>query len=179
EQLEPERVPIGRAGPPAQEVVRFKALASLGFPPSSISNLTPPTNAVSVSTMTVPFMGLTGPSGVLPRHYTELLLRLEKELKTPEKYALRDWLDLFNHRFISLFYRAWEKYRFDVTYSRRRRVAAESDLFSHALLSLVGLGTPGLQSRLRVVSCWEYGAGQREERILAKVENLAMVFYSG
>ena len=159
-------------------MVRFKALASLSFPPSVISGLKPPTAAVPVTTMTVPFMGLTGPSGVLPRHYTELLLRIEKELKTPEKYALRDWFDLFNHRLISLFFRAWEKYRFDVTYTRRR--GADHDLFTQVLSSLVGLGTPGLQSRLRVVSCWDaIGTQQREERVLARVEHLALVFYSG
>lgn len=178
EQLAPERTSVGRAGPPNQEVVRFKAHASLSFPPSAIANLTPPTVAVPVPAMTVPFMGLTGPSGVLPRHYTELLLRLDKELKTKEKYALRDWLDLFNHRIISLFYRAWEKYRFDVNYARRRP-GTENELFAHAILSLVGLGTPSLQHRLRVVALWDQGGAQREERVLAKVENLAMVYYSG
>lgn len=180
EQLEPERVPVGGAGPPGQEVVRFKALASLSFPPSVISGLTPPTALVSVPTMTVPFMGLTGPSGVLPRHYTELLLRIEKELKTPEKYALRDWFDLFNHRAISLFFRAWEKYRFDVTYARRRGTGSENELFAQVLSSLVGLGTPALQNRLRVVSCWDDAAAQqREERVLARVEHLALIYYSG
>ncbi len=177
ERLDSARVPVGRAGPPGQEVVRFKAHASLSFPPSSIANLVPPTAGVPVPAMTVPFLGLTGPSGVLPRHYTELLLRIEKELKTPEKYALRDWLDLFNHRLLSLFYRAWEKYRFDVTYGRRA-AGGESDLFSHVLLSLVGLGTPALQNRLRVVSCWDSGA-QRKERVLARVENLTLAYYGG
>src|SRR5262249_40042854 len=138
EQLAPERVAVGRAGPPFQEVVRFKAHASLSFPPSVIANLTPPTAAVPVPAMSVPFMGLTGPSGVLPRHYTVMLLRVEKELKTKEKYAFRDWLDLFNHRFIALFFRAWEKYRFDVNFSRRRP-GSDNELFAHAILSLVGL----------------------------------------
>src|SRR5260221_13454528 len=61
EQLDQERVHVGHAGPPAQEVVRFKAHASLSFPPSAIANFKPPTRAVGVPTMTVPFMGLTGP----------------------------------------------------------------------------------------------------------------------
>ena len=187
EQLAPERIPVGHAGPPWQEVVRFKAHTSLSFPPSVISNLTPPGIQLP-PTMTVPFMGLTGPSGVLPRHYTELLLRIEKELKTPEKYALRDWFDLFNHRFLSLFFRAWEKYRFDVTYGRRHGPGSENELFAHVLSSLIGLGMPSLQNRLRVVSCWDdVGALSpdhaptvgREERVLAKVEHLAMVYYSG
>lgn len=179
EQLEQDRVPVGRAGPPGHEIVRFKAHASLSFPPSAIAKLEPPTAVVPVPAMTIPFMGLTGPSGVLPRHYTELLLRIEKELKTPEKYALRDWFDLFNHRMLSLFFRAWEKYRFDVTYARRGS-DADNELFAHALSSLIGLGMPSLQNRMRVVATWDSAASQqREERVLAKVEHLAMVYYSG
>jgi type VI secretion system protein ImpH len=43
---------------------------------------------------------------------------------------------------ISLFYTAWEKYRFTVAYER-----GERDRFSHHLLDLIGLGTRGLQNR--------------------------------
>ena len=46
---------------------------------------------------------------------------------------------------ISLFYRAWEKYRFPVTYR-----LGDEDRFTHHLLDLIGLGTPGLQDRQAV-----------------------------
>jgi type VI secretion system protein ImpH len=88
--------------------------------------------------MRVNFMGLTGPSGVLPLVYSELVLgRLRARDRT-----LRDFYDVFNHRMISLFYQAWEKYRFVIPYER-----GELDPFSHHVLSLLGLGTPGLQDR--------------------------------
>src|SRR5262249_34475701 len=106
ERLFPDRAPVGRSGPLAREVARLHAHLSLSFPPSAIYDLALPENPNQMPAMTVTFLGLTGPSGVLPRHYTELLLRLEREAKGPEKRALRDWLDLFNHRLLSLFYRA-------------------------------------------------------------------------
>ena len=50
--------------------------------------------------------------------------------------ALRDFLDIFNHRMISLFYQAWEKYRFAIAYERDER-----DRVSQRLLDLIGLGS--------------------------------------
>ena len=116
--MEPGRVQVGRGGPPHAEAVRFRARISLSFPPSSIYELRKPTSSLPVPVMVQAFMGLTGPSGVLPRHYTELLYKIEREFRTPEKHALRDWFDLFNHRLVSLFYLAWEKYRFYVPFER-------------------------------------------------------------
>src|SRR5947199_303842 len=59
--------------------------------------------------------------------------------------GLDDFLDIFNHRFISLFYRAWEKYRFPIAYER-----GGDDAFSRHLYSLIGMGTAGLQKQLGI-----------------------------
>jgi type VI secretion system protein ImpH len=124
------------------------------------------------------FMGLTGPSGVLPRHYTELLYRIERDVKGLEKHALRDWLDLFNHRFVSLFYRAWEKYRFYIPYERKEYEGPEPDPFTSILYSLVGLGIPPLRGRL-YVSVPNAIEDETQETVLARVEDLALLHFSG
>ena len=132
---------------PSDAAVRFTAHASFAFPPSAVVDLRaagPDRPAV----LTVAFLGLTGPSGVLPRHYTEMLLRLERDAKGPEKRALRDWLDLFNHRAAALFYAGWEKYRFTLPFARGEAERSDPDPFTRSLLSLVGLGTGGLRNRL-------------------------------
>jgi type VI secretion system protein ImpH len=179
ERLEPRRRPVGHEGPPEAEVVRFRAHLALAFPPSSVYDIEPPTPALPVPAMTVAFLGLTGPSGVLPQHYTDLLLQLHRTAKGPERHALRDWLDLFNHRLISLFYRAWEKYRFHLAYERGEYLRGEPDAFTHCLFSIIGLGTPALRQRLRVV-CRERGERPAAaERVLARVEDLSLIYFGG
>src|SRR5262249_41651130 len=54
-----------------------------------------------------------------------------------------EFLDLFTHRMASLFYRAWEKYRFPVAYERD-----EQDRFTQYLYDIIGMGTGGLRGRL-------------------------------
>jgi type VI secretion system protein ImpH len=176
QRLRPDRVGAGLAGPPAREIVRFRALPSLNFPPSSIYELLPPTAEQPVPAMVVSFLGLTGPSGVLPRHYTEQILRQDRERKGEERRALREWFDLFNHRIISLFYRAWEKYRFWVPQEREEPMRGEPDLFTHALYCLIGMGTAGLRDRLRIEAV-EIGGEHR--RLLARVDDLSLLHYGG
>jgi type VI secretion system protein ImpH len=178
ERLHPERIAIGREAAPGAEVVRLRAHLSLNFPPSSIYDLTAPADAKLPPLMTVVFLGLTGPSGVLPRHYTELLLRLQREGKGEQRRLLRDWLDLFNHRLISLFYRAWEKYRFYIPYERGEYREPAPDIFTRSVFSLVGMGTPALRGRLRV-SVREIEEEREQEKALARVEDLALLYYSG
>jgi type VI secretion system protein ImpH len=176
--LDPSRRPVGQAGPPRDEVVRFRALTSLTFPPSAIDEIQPPTRDLSTPIMTVTFFGLTGPSGILPRHYTEHLIRQEREAKGKEKYAFRAWLDLFNHRLISLFYRAWEKYRFYLAYERGAYAQPEPDPFTGALFSIVGLGMASLRDRLRI-ACRQEEGGRPHERVLARIDDLALLYYGG
>jgi type VI secretion system protein ImpH len=176
--LDPGRVGVGLGGPPKLEIVRFRAHISLSFPPSSIHELERPTSAQPVPTMTQAFMGLTGPNGVMPRHYTELLFRLKRDTKGPERYALRDWFDLFNHRIVSLFYRAWEKYRFYIPYEREGFERVEADPFTNCLYSLIGLEAKPLRKRLRV-STRETIDEEARERVLARIEDLALLRFGG
>ena len=139
----PHRRPVGGNGPPGSEAVRFRTFLSLAFPPSAIRQIAQPQQEDRPSEMTVAFMGLTGIQGVLPRHYTELLM----ERVAAKDFALRDFLELFNHRMVSLFYRAWEKHRCLVGFERG--VAGEaSDPIAKYLWALMGLGTEGIRERL-------------------------------
>jgi type VI secretion system protein ImpH len=133
------RLPVGRFCDPQAEAVRFCVNNHLAFPASQVQKIEARGDAPHQ--MLVNFMGLSGPMGVLPYCYTELIL--ERERDKDESFA--DFLDIFNHRMISFFYRAWEKYRFPVTYS-----LGEEDTFTWHLLDLLGLGTPGLQRRQAV-----------------------------
>lgn len=178
ESISPTRRPVGREGSPASEVVRFRALQSLTFPPSSVVALSQPASADQLPVMVVTFLGITGPSGVLPRHYTELLLRLERESSAPERFALRDWLDLFNHRLISLFARASEKYRFYIAYERGEAAKAQPDTFTTALESIIGHATPAIKNRLRV-STWKATGAAQQEHVLARIEHLALLRFAG
>jgi len=143
--------PVGFDHAPQLEAVRFRAFPSLAFPGSPIASLsrlsTAPEDALAESVeMAVSFMGLTGPSGVLPQHYTTLLLDQLRDGET----ALRDFLDLFNHRLISLFYRASIKYRpAAIVAESRARQLPEDDLFTCVVRSLAGFGTAGHRERFR------------------------------
>ncbi len=136
ERLSTGRTPVGGFEQPKTECVRFTAHNTNTFPASEIQAFEWRDGAPPC--MTVNFMGLTGPEGALPIYYTQLVA----ERSRVRDHAMRDFLDIFNHRMISLFYRAWEKYRFDVDYERTGR-----DQLSRHLLELIGLGTRGLEKR--------------------------------
>jgi type VI secretion system protein ImpH len=135
----PSRHVVGRFTRPSEEVVHFGANPDVSFPPSEINALELAEEGPGA--MRVNFMGLTGPLGVLPLTYSHFVLeRLRARDRAPG-----DFFDIFNHRMISLFCQAWEKYRFVIPYERRER-----DRFSYRVLALLGLGTPGLQERQEV-----------------------------
>lgn len=142
EQLQPQRRQVGGNASPVEETVRFSSAMGAAFPASSIADLVRDAGAEAVEQppeMTVSFLGLTGPSGALPSHYTDLLWRLQRDYRTPEKQSVRAWFDLYNHRLTSLFYRAWEKYRPLIAYQRGQYQEASPDTFTQGILSFAGL----------------------------------------
>ena len=141
EKLYPERKPVGGTALPSQEVVRFRSYVALDFPASEIREIREVPDertGQSVLELVMCIMGMVGVSGVLPTHYTELVLDRIRHRDT----ALWAFLDIFTHRSASLFYRAWAKYRFPVGYER-----GEDD-FTGYLFDIAGLGTKGLRGRM-------------------------------
>lgn len=166
--LYPDRQAIGHFAAPWDEVVSLRAHLSLEFPASDIMPaahdegsapwvVVPPSHDMQTgrnkpAQLTAAFGTLTGPAGVLPGHYTTLLLEraLMRGGKKPDS-ALRDFLDIFNHRLLSLLYRAWEK-RHPIVQAERHLIeqASELDDFSRYLHSLIGMGTPALSAHDRL-----------------------------
>lgn len=141
ERLHPDRAPVGGWADPDDEVVRFGASTTLGFPPSEVASLALAAAPDAPARMTVHFLGLVGPQGVLPHVYTEHAATRARARDT----AFRDFLDLFHHRVLSLHYRAWAKHRAPVVHES----GGEDRLHDH-LLDLAGFGTAGLGGRVPV-----------------------------
>jgi type VI secretion system protein ImpH len=139
EQLSPDRDPVGEFGDPEEEVVRFSVNPAIGFPASEIQSLELLEDAPSP--MMINFLGLTGPQGVLPYYYS---LLVAERLRARDR-ALRDLLDIFHHRIVSLLYQAWKRRRFTASYDTDQR-----DRVTQHLLDLVGLGPAPLQERKAV-----------------------------
>jgi type VI secretion system protein ImpH len=149
EQLLPDRAPVGEFADPGGEVVRFATPSTVAFPASQIQSLEEGEGDAPAH-MVVNFFGLVGPQGALPLDYTLYAARRERA----GDYALKDFIGLFEHRLISLFYRAWTKSHAALgTSSSTRDGASEraadrsEDWLTRQLLSIVGMATPGLHGR--------------------------------
>jgi type VI secretion system protein ImpH len=130
------RRPLGRFGDPTAETIRLGSVPSLGFPGSEVREFEIDENGQPRAR--VAFFGLYGPLGVLPTPYTEIIRQRQRD----QDAAIGEFFDLFNHRLLSLFVRAWERARPGVGYER-----GERDSFARILMASVGLGTKGLAGR--------------------------------
>jgi len=141
EKIFPERKPVGREALPHEEITRLRSRMGLNFPASEIHELKESVDEFTDQRkleMVINFMGMVGVSGAMPVHYTELIMERVRYRDT----AMWAFMDIFTHRSVSMFFRAWEKYRFPVAYER-----GEDD-FTAFLFDIAGLGTKGLQGRM-------------------------------
>jgi len=140
--LYPDRAPLGGDADPADEVVRLSSDLSLIFPRAEVQRAQPGDDYEPARLM-VNFIGIATPAsfGSLPRRYAEEIRLLVRE-RNP---ALRDFLDMFNHRLVSFFLRARERHHPVLHFER----GAES-VFGRALAAILGVATAGLAGRLAV-----------------------------
>lgn len=145
----PEATPLGESPLPENEIVSLKSRILFSYPPSDIYDITKETQTVFLPSnlktsqikivCRVNFFGIAGSNGPLPVAYSEQIYEC---LKAGNDTAA-DFLDIFNHRLLSIFHRIRCKYWIGLENQRpdKTRIAQITYAF-------LGLGTPHLQKRL-------------------------------
>jgi type VI secretion system protein ImpH len=128
--LYPDMPKTGDSHHASEDPIRFGQAPSLAFPPSDIAGFTPG-EGDRRDKMTVHFLGLLGCSGPMPLEFTEYV---HNRLRHHGDGTLAAFLDVFHHRMISLYYRAWTASRQDVSRDR-----PEDDPFAGYIGSFIGL----------------------------------------
>jgi type VI secretion system protein ImpH len=94
---------LGRARRAGQEPIRVGQEPYLAFPPANLSAFVPGKAAIPAR-LSVRFFGLFGPHGPLPIHLTDYARRRQDQERDP---TFARFADIFHHRLLLLFYRAW------------------------------------------------------------------------
>jgi len=136
ESQNPEWSRIGCAVSPEDEPVRFGQPATLAFATRSTEPFHWEGNKPKLD---VHFFGLLGPNGPMPAHITEFI---RDRQHNEHDATLAAFLDIFHHRFVELFYRAWAVNQKAVDFDRPSEAK-----FTHYFGSLFGIGSPALQNR--------------------------------
>lgn len=159
--LNPTHPRTGHAVVPRDEKIRFRQIPHLHFAPSSIGKIEyrhDENGTRTVEEIMVYFMGLLGVNGPLPTIISEVILARAKGVPHPDmeephggESAFRAdagpaaFVDLFNHRFISLFYRAAVSSNKAVDFDR-----PEESRFHTFIGSFIGLGSATTQNRMGI-----------------------------
>jgi type VI secretion system protein ImpH len=129
---------LGQSVRLADEAIRLGQEPSLSFPAGALSGLRQNADG-GPPRLEVSFFGLTGPNGPLPLHLTEYA---RDRLRNSGDATFARFLDVFNHRMLLLFYRAWADAQPMVSSDR-----PESDRFVGYVGALAGIGLTGLRNR--------------------------------
>jgi len=112
EQALPDHPPLGSTAHPADDAVRFRPDPGMGFPAGELKSIeideTHPERAATVRTR---LLGLYGVDSPMPTVYLDDIAQRREGHE-----ALEAFLDMFNHRIFTQFYRIWRKYSYPATF---------------------------------------------------------------
>jgi type VI secretion system protein ImpH len=129
---------VGHSEKLADDYVRFGQNPSLAFAPSTLEAVLPGMDERTTRVL-VRFLGMLGPNGPMPSHITDFV---RERLMNGRDPTMARFLDVFNHRVISLFYRAWASAQKSVDFDRPAQAR-----FVDYIGSMFGIGMKSLQHR--------------------------------
>jgi type VI secretion system protein ImpH len=128
----------GAAVRPVDEPLRLGQDPDLAFAPAPLASLELGTGG-RPPRLQVRLFGLLGPNGPMPLHITEYV---RDRLRNAGDPTLSRFLDLFHHRFLALFYRAWAQAQPHVNRDR-----PGEDRYSVYVGAFIGLAPTALRNR--------------------------------
>ncbi len=137
EAASPESPRLGRSARPAQDRVRLAQEPSAVFPPATLAALEQSDDRPA--RLLVRFFGLFGLDGPLPLHLTDYARDRTRNQRDP---TFQRFADIFHHRALSLFWRAWADVRPTISFDR-----PQDDRFATYVGSLFGLGLESHRGR--------------------------------
>jgi type VI secretion system protein ImpH len=137
EQAFPEQPRVGESRKASDDRVRLGHAPHLAFAPSDVAALE--TSEQGRLTLEQHSFGLFGPNGALPLHFTEHAYERRRQR---EDATFIDFLNVFQHRLISLFYRAWANADPATNLDR-----TDSDRFATFAGALVGIAPAAARNR--------------------------------
>lgn len=137
ETLHPDKPKLGASLKASDDPVRLGQVPELQFPPAALADFK--RNGDGVPRLAVHFFGLFGPNGPLPLHLTEYA---RDRLRNHHDPTFSAFADVFHHRMLCLFYRAWADARPEVAYDR-----PASDRFPFYIDALLGHGGKAFRDR--------------------------------
>lgn len=129
--LNADKPRLGTSVKVSDDPLRFGQEPELEFSPSTVASYTAHDRISARPRLAVNFLGLFGPQGPLPLHLTEYV---RERLRHHHDPTFARFADIFHHRMISLFYRAWANARPTVQYDRQ-----ETDRFGFYVGALLGI----------------------------------------
>jgi type VI secretion system protein ImpH len=135
--LYPDKPRWGTALRPLDEPVRLGQDPDLSFAPAPLASFS--VRAGEPPRLQVRLFGLFGPNGPLPIHITEYA---RERLQHTGDATLTRFLDVFHHRFLALFYRAWAQAQPHVNRDRPR-----DDRFTTYVGAFVGMSPAAFRER--------------------------------
>lgn len=139
EQALPGNPPLGSSHRLADDPVRFRPHPGMGFAPGELKGIEVDAHAPAAPvTVRTRLLGLYGVDAPLPSAYLDDIAQRREGHE-----AIEAFLDIFNHRFMTQFYRIWRKYAYPASFE-----AGGADSTSQCLLGLIGLGIPGTAQQI-------------------------------
>ncbi|RZJ08378.1 MAG: type VI secretion system baseplate subunit TssG [Rubrivivax sp.] len=166
--LRPGQPRTGEALRPRHEPLRLGQAAELDFAVAPIHGVV--RRDEGVPRLRVRFFGLLGSHGALPLHLTELV---REQSRHDGDSSLADFLDLFHHRMLSFFYRAWAQSQPVV-----QRDRPEQDRFRTWLMAMAGGAQAGgalSQDLLAFNAGWLASTSASPERLIKVLQQYLKV----